>query len=75
MKITLYSNNCPRCEHLASLLTAESIPYYHVTDVDLMLQRGFKTVPMLEVEGQIIDYPAALAWLNERKDTHANHQV
>lgn len=76
MTIILYSNNCPRCEHLESLLKAEGIPYEHITDTDLMLSLGFTTVPMLAVDGQVMDHPAALAWLKERRnEPYENHQV
>lgn len=70
MRVILYSNHCPCCDHLEAMLKAENVPFEQVTDVDLMLQRGFKTVPMLEVDGKTMDYPAALAWLRERTDFH-----
>ncbi len=75
MKVILYSNHCPCCAHLESALTDAGIPFELVTDTRLMLEKGFSSVPMLEADGQTITYPAALKWLRERTETHANHQV
>lgn len=75
MKVILYSNHCPCCAHLESALTDAGIPFELVTDTRFMLEKGFSSVPMLEADGQTMNYPAALKWLRERTKTHANHQV
>lgn len=38
--------------------------YTEVNDVDLMLEKGFATVPMLEVNGEVMDFKAANDWIN-----------
>lgn len=75
MKVILYSNHCPCCAHLESALTDAGIPFEIVTDTRLMLEKGFTSVTMLEVDDQTMNYPAALKWLRERTKTHASYQV
>ena len=73
MKITLYSNYCPCCEVLASAFDAAGLHYDVITDVDQMLALGITHLPMLSVDGEMLNYPAALAWLKERtKIDHEN---
>lgn len=75
MSVTLYTNHCPCCKHLEKCLQQAGIPFDHVDDTDLMLRKGFTSVPMLESDGQIMNYAAALKWLQERTITHASNQV
>lgn len=65
MVVTLYSNHCPQCEVLESELRKNSINFNIIRDVDLMLSKGFKTVPKLEVDGKVMDMPEALKWIKE----------
>lgn len=37
-----------------------------------MLAQGITHLPMLSVDGRMMNYPAALAWLNERTNSNAN---
>lgn len=64
--VTLYSNGCPRCDILEKKLKDKGIEYIHVTDVEEMLSLGFKDVPKLEVDGEIMDFGNAIKWVNER---------
>ena len=70
MRVTLYSNYCPCCEVLESALKAASVSYEIVTDIDQMLAMGMTHLPMLSVDGNMMNYPPALAWLRERIDFH-----
>lgn len=66
--ITLYStNSCPKCKILESKLKINNIKHEKITDEDFILQKGFLTVPVLEVDGKILDFTSAVKWLNERK--------
>lgn len=66
--ITLYStNSCPKCKILESKLKINNIEHKKITDEDFILQKGFLTVPVLEVDGKILDFASAVKWLNERK--------
>ncbi len=76
MQVILYSTHCPCCEVLERGLRAASIPYETVTDTRKMIDLGMTHVPMLSVDGKMMNYLTALAWLKERMDkTHADQQV
>ena len=67
MSIILYSNNCPRCKILKTKLEQSNIYFEENNDVELMTQKGFTTVPMLEVDGVIMDFKTAVDWIKEQK--------
>lgn len=63
-QVILYSNNCPQCKVLETKLKQKGVIYEEINDIDLMLEKGFKSMPMLEVNGDIMDYAQALKWIN-----------
>jgi glutaredoxin len=67
MKVTLYSTGCPKCKILTQKLNDKNVKYDVVNDVDIMLSKGFETVPMLEVDGNVMDFMSANKWINERE--------
>ena len=66
MKVTLYTTHCPKCMILEKKLTAKNIEYSTVEDVDLMISKGFDTMPMLEIDDKVMDFKAANTWINEQ---------
>lgn len=66
MNIKLYSTNCPKCFVLEQKLKAEDIAYELITDADLMIEKGFTSAPMLEVDGTVMDFKGAIDWINKR---------
>ena len=64
MEVILYSTNCPRCSVLEKKLSSANINYKLVTDADLMVEKGFTSVPMLEVDGKVMDFKSAIEWVN-----------
>jgi len=69
MNVILYTTHCPKCRILESKLKQKNIPYKTIEDVEIIKQKGFITVPMLEVENTIMDFTTANKWINEyRKD-------
>ena len=68
MKVTMYTTHCPKCKLLTVKLEGLGIEINEVTDVELMKEKGFTTVPMLEVDGNIMDFSAAYKWANEIKE-------
>ena len=64
MKVVLYSTHCPRCCVLEKKLKSNNIEYEEVNDVDLMLEKGFTAVPILEVDGVVMDFKEANDWIN-----------
>lgn len=57
--ITLYTTHCPLCKLLKKQLDDKGISYELNDNVDDMLQRGFKSAPMLEVNGEILTFSQA----------------
>lgn len=65
MKVILYSNKCPQCRYLESLLKSNDIEYDEVNDIKLMKEKGFMSMPMLEVDGEIMTYQKSLQWVKQ----------
>lgn len=66
MKVILYSTHCPKCNILEKKLNEKGIDYEEVNNVDVMLTKGYDTVPMLDVDGVVMDFSKANQWVNER---------
>lgn len=60
----LYTNNCPRCKILKRKLDEGNILYSTVDDTEVMIAMKFTTVPMLEVDGQFMNYYEAVKWVS-----------
>lgn len=66
MKVILYSTHCPKCNVLIHKLKEANIEYEEITDTDTMINKGFTTVPVLEVDGKTMDFLNATQWIKER---------
>lgn len=64
--ITLYSTYCPKCKILEKKLNDAKIEYTICDDKELMIQKGFDFMPVLEVDEKIMTYGEAVKWVNER---------
>jgi glutaredoxin len=64
MKVVLYSTHCPRCNVLEEKLEDEDIEYTIVEDQSIMQDKGFMSAPMLEVDGECMDFAKAVKWVN-----------
>lgn len=62
--LKLYSTNCPKCEVLEKKLKAKGHEFDVETDTSVMLEKGFKEVPILEVDGVTYNFTEAVNWLN-----------
>lgn len=67
MKIILYSTGCPRCNILERKLEDKLIKYEVVNDIEVMKEKNFMSVPVLEVDGKCYKYADAIAWVNEQE--------
>lgn len=65
--ITLYtSDTCDRCKTVKEFFRIHSVEYEEITDRDLILSMDVESVPVLEVDGKIIDnWISVLAWLKQ----------
>lgn len=64
MSIILYTTGCPRCKILEKKLEEKGIKYDICEDIGVMVNKGFVSAPMLELDGEIMDYTKANEWLN-----------
>ena len=64
MSVILYTTRCPKCMILEKKLKLKNIEYVENTDTGLMIAKGFETTPMLEVDGEIMNFVTANTWIN-----------
>ena len=67
MKIVLFSTKCPRCNEKKKKLQQKNISYEEVNDVDIMKEKGYLSVPVLEVDGTSMDFKTANDWINSQE--------
>ena len=65
MNVVLYSTGCPQCRVLKQKLDKGGISYDYVEDGQVMLDKGFRSAPILEVDGQYLTFSEANRWVNE----------
>ena len=63
----LYSTHCPKCKLLEKQLEKLNIEYKVVDDKDVMLKKGFRSAPQLEINGLVMDYPTAMRWIMNKR--------
>ncbi len=65
--IKLYTTGCPNCLKLEERLDEKGIEREVISDMstvtNFLLSKGFRTVPVLEVDGELLDYRRAIEWL------------
>ena len=62
VEIILYSTGCPKCRVLKKKLEEKGIGYTENNSVEEMLSLGFSRVPVLKVNGALMDYTEAMKW-------------
>lgn len=67
MKVTLYSNDCPKCRVLKKKLKESGIEFTENNNVDQMLQMGFTKVPVLAVDEEFFDFNQSMKWIAEQE--------
>lgn len=63
--VKLYTIDCPKCKILESKLNSKNISYEVFKDKDKMIEKGLSTMPVLEVDGELLDFGQAVKWINE----------
>lgn len=61
--ITLYSTHCPRCNVLEKKLEKKGIEFELNEDIQILIEKGFTTAPVLEVDGKFMDFMEANKWI------------
>ena len=65
-KVIFHSSHCPRCLVLEKKLKEKGIQYEENNDVQVMLNKGLEMAPALEIDGKMLDYKEAVAWIKEQ---------
>lgn len=68
MEIIFYSTNCPKCKILEKKLTEKNIKFTKNNNVVEMAELGIDQVPVLSINGSLLNFVEANKWINERKD-------
>lgn len=63
MTVVLYSTHCPKCNVLEKKLRQKNISYKEVNDIEEMKEKGYLSVPVLEVDGTSMDFKTAFNYV------------
>lgn len=63
-EIILYSTDCPKCRVLKSKLSDKGIAYKENTNVGDMIKLGIEQVPVLSIDGILLDFKQAVNLVN-----------
>jgi len=63
-KIVVYTIGCPKCKILEKKLDDAGINYSKIEDEKLMIAKEIESVPVLEVNGETMDFAKAIKWVN-----------
>lgn len=66
MAIVLHSTDCPKCRVLKSRLKESGVVFEENNNTELMIQKGFTTAPVLEIDGVCYNYKEAIEWIKEQ---------
>lgn len=64
--IVLYSTDCPRCAVLKKKLDAKGIQYTENHNIKDMIALHIMAAPTLSVNGELLDFSKAVAWVNDQ---------
>lgn len=65
MEIILYSADwCPKCQVLKKKLVAKYVEFKVVKDENVLDEMGIDELPVLSVDGELMDMVAANNWIN-----------
>ena len=66
MSVIFHSTKCPKCKVMEIKMKQKNINYIENNDIDLMLSKGIKSAPCLEIDGEILDFTNAVKWVNNQ---------
>lgn len=64
MKIILYTTSCPKCLILKKKLDDKNIKYETEVNIDIIKEKGFFSMPILEVDGEALSFEEAVNYIN-----------
>ena len=63
MNVILYSTGCPQCKVLEQKLKDAGIDFEVSDEIDKIVEMGFMTAPVLEVDEKYMNLQAAFQWV------------
>ena len=63
--IILYSTNCPKCKVLEKKLVQKNIQYTKIENLDILREKGFTFLPVLEVGSSTLNFKEAVDYINK----------
>lgn len=66
--VVVYSTGCPKCQILKKKLEEKDIEFTECSDVQKMLGLGITTVPVMEIDGNLMDFKSSVEWVNNQGD-------
>lgn len=66
-KFVLYTTHCPKCRVLEKKLSDKSVKFEICQDVQVMKNLQISSVPMLSVNGELMDFYNAVKFVNNYK--------
>ena len=65
--LKLYTIDCPKCKVLETKLITKNIDFEIVKDVSIMKDLGITTTPVLDVDGNLLNFIDAINYVNGRE--------
>lgn len=66
MNVTLYTTHCPKCRVLEAKLNSKKVDFNIIDNEELMIEKGFQSAPMLEVDDNVMNFGEAIKWVNNQ---------
>ena len=73
-EIILYSNGCPKCKVLKAKLEAKNIAFTENNNVEELIPMGYQSLPMLNVNGEFLNFVKGNDWVNSQPDSNDSKQ-
>jgi glutaredoxin len=70
--IMYVTNSCGKCKILKGKIDDKQIEYDVCDDIEVMKAKGIRTVPVLEIDGEMMGFGGAVAWVNNYKGEDIN---
>lgn len=66
--IILYTTHCPKCNILEKKMKSNGINFVlnDTFDIKEMINKGFLSAPIVEIDGELMDFNKANAIINEK---------
>lgn len=68
MSIKIYTSPvCPKCKVIKTKMDQKGIQYEETNDLEPLIAAGLSELPQLEVDGKLMNFMAANAWVNAQE--------